>query len=71
VQIQFAETFWALRFEMVVDRFGMPWLIMRETCGGMRTPAAGRAYRTFGKGLPFLVRNLRPTASMGTHTFKG
>ena len=30
VQIPFAETFWALRFGMVVDRFGMPWLINCE-----------------------------------------
>jgi PhnB protein len=25
-----AQTFWALRFGMVVDRFGMPWLINCE-----------------------------------------
>ena len=25
-----AETFWALRFGKVVDRFGMPWLINCE-----------------------------------------
>ena len=30
VQIPIAETFWALRFGMVVDRFGMPWLINCE-----------------------------------------
>jgi PhnB protein len=30
VQIPFGETFWALRFGMVVDRFGMPWLINCE-----------------------------------------
>ena len=30
VQIPIAETFWALRFGMVVDRFGIPWLINCE-----------------------------------------
>ena len=30
VQIPFGETLWALRFGMVVDRFGMPWLINCE-----------------------------------------
>lgn len=30
VKIPIAETFWALRFGMVVDRFGMPWLINCE-----------------------------------------
>jgi PhnB protein len=30
VQIPIAETFWALRFGMVVDQFGMPWLINCE-----------------------------------------
>jgi len=30
VQIPMAQTFWALRFGMVVDRFGMPWLINCE-----------------------------------------
>jgi PhnB protein len=30
VQIPCGETFWALRFGMVVDRFGMPWLINCE-----------------------------------------
>jgi PhnB protein len=30
VQIPLGETFWALRFGMVVDRFGMPWLINCE-----------------------------------------
>jgi len=30
VQIPIAETFWALRFGMVVDRFGMPWLVNCE-----------------------------------------
>ena len=30
VQIPIEETFWALRFGMVVDRFGMPWLINCE-----------------------------------------
>ena len=30
VQIPIAETFWALRFGKVVDRFGMPWLINCE-----------------------------------------
>ena len=30
VQIPMAQTFWALWFGMVVDRFGMPWLINCE-----------------------------------------
>ena len=30
VQIPIAETFWALRFGKVTDRFGMPWLINCE-----------------------------------------
>jgi len=30
VQIPFSETFWALRFGMLVDRFGVPWLINCE-----------------------------------------
>lgn len=28
------ETFWAPRFGMVVDRFGVPWLISAEEAGG-------------------------------------
>lgn len=27
VQMPIAETFWALRFGMVVDRFGIPWMV--------------------------------------------
>jgi PhnB protein len=30
VQMPIGETFWALRFGMVVDRFGIPWLINCE-----------------------------------------
>ena len=30
VRIPIGETFWALRFGMVVDQFGMPWLINCE-----------------------------------------
>ena len=30
VQIPIEETFWALRFGKVVDRFGMPWLVNCE-----------------------------------------
>jgi PhnB protein len=30
VQIPIAETFWALRFGKVVDRFGVPWLVNCE-----------------------------------------
>jgi PhnB protein len=30
VQIPIAETFWALRFGMLVDRFGVPWLVNYE-----------------------------------------
>ena len=32
------KTFWAARFGMVVDRFGIPWLI---NCEGSGEPAAG------------------------------
>ena len=28
------ETFWSERFGMVVDRFGIPWMINCETPGG-------------------------------------
>jgi PhnB protein len=31
------KTFWAERFGMVVDRFGIPWLI---NCGGSNEPTA-------------------------------
>jgi PhnB protein len=27
VQMPFQETFWAARFGMVVDQFGIPWMI--------------------------------------------
>jgi PhnB protein len=30
VQLPLQETFWALRFGMLVDRFGIPWMI---NCG--------------------------------------
>jgi PhnB protein len=30
VQLPLQETFWALRFGMVVDRFGTPWMINCE-----------------------------------------
>jgi PhnB protein len=30
VQIPIAETFWALRFGKVIDRFGVPWLVNCE-----------------------------------------
>ena len=30
VQIPIAETFWALRFGKLVDRFGVPWLVNCE-----------------------------------------
>jgi PhnB protein len=30
VQIPIAETFWALRFGMVIDRYGVPWLVNCE-----------------------------------------
>jgi len=30
IQVPFAETFWAKRFGMVVDKFGTPWMI---NCG--------------------------------------
>src|SRR5262245_58130883 len=36
VQMPLQETFWALRFGMVVDRFGTPWVI---NCGNPRAAA--------------------------------
>ena len=33
VQVPFEETFWALRFGVVVDRFGIPWMINCERSG--------------------------------------
>jgi PhnB protein len=30
VEMPFGETFWALRFGMLVDRFGIPWMINCE-----------------------------------------
>ena len=30
VQMPLAQTFWAVRFGMLVDRFGIPWLINCE-----------------------------------------
>jgi PhnB protein len=30
VQIPIAETFWALRFGKLIDRFGVPWLVNCE-----------------------------------------
>lgn len=37
-QCEEAFTFWAARFGMVVDRFGVPWLI---NCEGADAPPAG------------------------------
>lgn len=39
VEIPIAETFWALRFGMVVDRFGIPWLINCEKPAPQSPPA--------------------------------
>jgi PhnB protein len=33
VQIPLQETFWAIRFGMLVDRFGIPWMINCEKAG--------------------------------------
>ena len=38
VAVPLEKTFWAERFGMVVDRFGIPWLI---NCGGSEQPAEG------------------------------
>jgi PhnB protein len=38
VLVPLAKTFWAARFGMLVDRFGIPWLINCEETGG---PSAG------------------------------
>lgn len=37
VQMPIQETFWAVRFGMVVDRFGIPWMINCEKAGDQRT----------------------------------
>jgi PhnB protein len=34
VRYPIAKTFWSARFGMVVDRFGIPWMINCETTGG-------------------------------------
>jgi PhnB protein len=34
VQMPIGETFWAVRFGMLVDRFGTPWMINCEKRGG-------------------------------------
>ena len=33
VVVPLAKTFWALRFGMVIDRFGIPWMINCEEAG--------------------------------------
>jgi PhnB protein len=33
VQMPIQETFWAHRFGMVVDRFGIPWMLNCEKSG--------------------------------------
>jgi PhnB protein len=33
VRMQLQETFWATRFGMVVDRFGVPWMVNCEKAG--------------------------------------
>lgn len=38
VQMPLQQTFWALRFGMVVDRFGIPWMVNCEQAG---TAASG------------------------------
>lgn len=34
VRYPIAKTFWSERFGMVIDRFGIPWMINCETPGG-------------------------------------
>ncbi|KYC35280.1 hypothetical protein WA1_09000 [Scytonema hofmannii PCC 7110] len=34
VQMPFQQTFWAYRFGMLVDRFGVPWMINCDLNGG-------------------------------------
>jgi len=36
VQMPIQETFWAVRFAMVVDRFGIPWMINCEKAGDQK-----------------------------------
>ena len=38
VVVPLAQTFWATRFGMVVDRFGIPWLV---NCEGADQPVEG------------------------------
>jgi PhnB protein len=33
VQMPIQETFWAIRFGMLVDRFGIPWMVNCERQG--------------------------------------
>jgi len=37
VQMPIQETFWAVRFAMVVDRFGIPWMINCEKAGDQKS----------------------------------
>jgi PhnB protein len=43
VQMPFGETFWALRFGMLVDRFGMPWMVNVHRPAEAGHPASGHA----------------------------
>lgn len=38
VVVQLEKTFWAVRFGMLVDRFGIPWMINCEESDGGTTP---------------------------------
>jgi PhnB protein len=35
VQMPLAQTFWAIRFGMLVDRFGIPWMVNCEAAGAV------------------------------------
>ena len=35
VTMPVGETFWAVRFGMLVDKFGVPWMVNREKAAGM------------------------------------
>jgi PhnB protein len=48
VTLPLEPTFWAARFGMVVDRFGIPWMI---NCGGEKA-AGGKATATTGRRRP-------------------
>ena len=37
IQMPFQETFWAIRFGMLTDRYGVPWMVNCEKAGAVAT----------------------------------